>query len=737
MLSGLSPADWAKRSAAHPWRVIAIWGVVFAVSVVVIGALLSGVLSSDQTFVNTPESMRAQNAIEQQIGVKDAVVEDVIVTTSSGLQDSATRDVVAGLVGKLRGLGPAVVSTVTSPLTGDGSLISKDGRTAVIPVVMAGDFNDAQDDIEKVLDTALPLNGTNGLAVNVTGQASVAHDSNTVAEQDLVTGEMIGIPIALLILMVVFGALVAALLPILLAVIAIVVALALTALVGQFGHLSFFVTNMITMMGLAVGIDYSLFVASRYREERGAGVSKIQAIERAGQTASRAVFFSGMTVVVALIGLLIVPTSIFVSLAVGAILVVISAIAAAQTLLPAVLSVLGDRIDAGRLSRLIPGRWRRRERATGFWSRVVGTVMRRPLASLGLCVAILVAAAVPYFGITTGAAGVSSLPTDLQSRVGFEILQQKFSVGLLTPARIPIVGDPASAANTAQIDGITAAIAGDPVLGKPALVPGPAGRGAVLEVPVNADSTSQAAEGAVKRIRAATDLPVGGVTAQNVDFFDIADRYLPIVVALVLTMSFLVLLVAFRSLVVPFVAIAMNLLSVGAAFGLLTLVSQDGVGADIFGFQQVDTVEAWLPIFLFAVLFGLSMDYHVFLLSRIKERFLRTHDNVDSITHGITSSARLITGAALIMVAVFAGFAAGKLVMFQQMGFGLGVAVLIDATLVRGVLVPATMRLIGNHNWYLPKWLEWLPRFSVEGERVAGSMWPARGPTRPQGPAGR
>jgi RND superfamily putative drug exporter len=224
----------------------------------------------------------------------------------------------------------------------------------------------------------------------------------------------------------------------------------------------------------------------------------------------------------------------------------------------------------------------------------------------------------------------------------------------------------------------------------------------------------------VERLRAATDLPVGGAAAENLDYFDIADRYLPIVVAIVLALSFLILLLAFRSIVVPIVAIVLNLLSVGAAFGLMTLVSQEGVGAEIFGFQQVDTVEAWIPIFLFAVLFGLSMDYHVFLLSRIRERYLATGSNAESITHGISSSGRLITGAALIMVAVFGGFAAGQLVMFQQMGFGLAVAVLIDATLVRGVLLPATMRLLGDLNWHLPKALDWLPHVSIEGPAPVG-----------------
>ena len=724
MFSSLSPRALARSSAAHPKRVIGAWIVVFVVAMAVIAMLLGDVLSPQQSFVNTPESQRAANQIEAITGSADSTIEQVVMQTANGtFADPGPRAQADAITAEITALGPAIVKNVTSPTTSP-DLISKDGRTAIIPITMAGSLNDARDNIDKVLDTALAHNGADGLSVHVTGLASIDNGVNKVAEEDLKTGETFGILLALIILLLVFGAVVSALLPIILAVVAIVVALALTALVGQIGDLSFFVTNMITMMGLAVGIDYALFIVSRYREERADGVERLGAIERAGDTSSRAVFFSGLTVVVALAGLLIVPMSVFVSLAVGAILVVLSAIVAALTLLPALLSVLGDRIDAGRVSRLVPKRFRR-ERGEGFWSRTAEWVMRRPVASLAVSAGLLIVASIPYWGINTGASGVDSLPPGLQARQGYDILQQEFSVGNVAPARIPITGDPASSQNSAEISRITAAVAGDPVLGTPALEAGATANGGVLSIPVNADSTSSEATGAVGRLRVVTELPVGGAAAENLDYFDIADRYLPIVVAIVLALSFLILLLAFRSIVVPLVAIVLNLLSVGAAFGLMTLVSQYGVGADIFGFQQVDTVEAWIPIFLFAVLFGLSMDYHVFLLSRIRERYLKTGSNVESITYGISSSGRLITGAALIMVAVFGGFAAGQLVMFQQMGFGLGVAVLIDATLVRGVLLPAAMRLLGDANWHLPKSLDWLPHVSIEGPAPVGEGVPA------------
>jgi putative drug exporter of the RND superfamily len=716
MTSLLSPQALARRSAEHPRRVVAIWGVAFVASLAIIATLLGSALTSSTSFIGSTESKRADHQITQQIGIRDADTETVVVHGPAG----KLRPVVEGLATQIRGLGTGIVDATSTPWSGGGgpALLDRSGTSALIAVRMHGSASDAEDHIAKVLALARSASTSSGLTVRVTGQAAISHDINLTAESDLSRGEAIGIPVALIVLLLVFGTLVSALLPIGLSIVAIVLSLALTSVIGQFYELSFFVTNMITMMGLAVGIDYVLFIVSRYREERRAGQDKLDAIERAGSSASRAVLFSGITVVVALVGLLIVPTTIFLSLAAGAILVVLCALAAALTLLPASLSLLGDRIDAGRVSRLVPARLRTRRSSAGFWPRAVAGVMRRPVISLVVVAGALLLAAVPALGLNTGAAGVTSLPSALQSRQGFELLQRDFSVGSVAPARIPLLGDPSSAANRAAIATITGGVADNPIFGTPHLEPGASARGAVLDVPIEADANSQAATSAVRDLRALTALPVGGITSENIDYFDISSSYLPIVFAIVLALSFVVLLLAFRSVVVPLLAIVMNLLSVGAAYGLLTLVTQKGYGAGIFGFQPVGTIEAWIPLFLFAVLFGLSMDYHVFLLSRIRERYDATGDTEASITHGITSSARLITGAALIMVAVFAGFASGQLVMFQEMGFGLAVAVLIDATLVRTVLVPATMKLVGSANWYLPGSLRWLPRVSVEGEQM-------------------
>ena len=493
------------------------------------------------------------------------------------------------------------------------------------------------------------------------------------------------------------------------------------------------------MIGLAVGIDYSLFIVSRYREERARDVPIQEAIALAGATASRTVFFSGVTVVLALAGLLIVPMNIFVSLGLGAITVVVSAVAAGLTLLPAVLSVMGDGVD--RLEIWIPGLRKRcrgaqcadeehEEGHFNYWDRFSRAVMGVPVLSLVVSVGILVAASISYFDINTGSSGVSTLPEDYRAIKGFAALQQEFGFGGDNPVEIVIVGNNAgSAAVQEAVDKLELSLDADP--DKAFAPPRPletndAGDLALLSVPVVGDVSGEATVRAVRRLRdvyidsafrgvPGVEVLVGGQTAGAIDYYDVASTYQPWVIAFVLALSFVLLLVAFRTIVVPIAAILMNLLSVGAAYGILVLVFQKGVGNEIFGFPQTETIEAFMPLMLFAILFGLSMDYQVFLLSRIQEQFNKTGDNAESVVYGVGTTAGLITGAALIMVAVFGGFALGELVALQQFGFGLAVAILVDATLVRTVLMPSILKLLGNRSWYLPGFLTWLPDLRVEG----------------------
>jgi RND superfamily putative drug exporter len=727
----------AMACAAHPWRTVGAWVALAVVSIGITSALLADSLTTEGDFTGTPESQKAIDLIEQRLDRKEPVRDVVIVRSpTQRVDEAAFRQQVESIRSTLLAAAPSVVRIgPTYYQTHDPSQISKDGHSTLIPVAMPGsELNDAPDRIKPVIAAVDGADGKGGYSVLITGQATVGEDFTKLSESDLRKGEGIGIPIALLILFAVFGAVVAALVPLFLTIFAIVVALGVAALIGQISPLSFFVVNMLTFMGLAVGIDYSLFIVSRYRDERRAGHPKHDAIGLAGMTASRAVLFSGMTVVLALVGMLIVPTKIFVSLATGAILVVLVAVIAALTLLPAIISLLGDRIEALR----IPLFGRRAEEPTesgGFWGRIVAVVMRHPVIALVLSVAVLLIASVPYFGIHTGSAGLATLPDSTHAKQGYVVLNRDFTVGEVTPATIVVDGDVTSANARQAFAKLRVALAQDDRFGPLQPASDSAADLAVINVPVAGDPNSDGALDAVRALRD-TYLPdaltgtelnayVTGASAQNLDYFAITDRYLPIVFVLVLGLSFILLMLAFRSVVVPASSILMNLLSVGAAYGLLVFVTQDGHGAGIFGFQQVPIVEAWIPLFLFSVLFGLSMDYQVFLLSRIRERYDARGDARESVAYGIDSTARLITGAALIMVAVFAGFAAGQLVMFQQMGFGLGVAILIDATIVRTVIMPAWMELLGERNWYMPTWLNWLPDLRVEPP----------GATRPPGPS--
>jgi len=734
----ISAQTLARTSARHPWRVIGVWIALFVVGGFLTSKLLSGALTTQADFTNNPEAKQAQTLLEQRLtGPRHS--QEIVIVRSDGatVDDPAFRSYVEQLQATIQGLGPGIIQQSTdfyqshSPL-----LVSKDRHETLIPVSMAGSLDDASDNIDRLLNVTIHGSHPDGFRVLSFGESTVGQDSKTISEGDLKRGESIGIIFALIILVLVFGTLAAALVPVLLAVMSIVIALGLVALLGLEFHFSFFVTNMISMMGLAVGIDYSLFVVSRYREERHRGREKVDAIAVAGGTASRAVFFSGMTVVLALCGMLLIPTTIFRSLATGAIAVVLVAVSASLTLLPAILGVMGDRVNAGK----VPFLYRRRdldaEHTRGFWGRVARTVMGRPVISGLAAAAILIAAALPVFGIKTGFSGVSTYPNDVQSKRAFTVLARDFSGGLAEPARIVVDGNVNTPAVQAAIKKLQASLAQDPMFGPSQVETNKAGNLALVSVPVNADPSSPPAYDAIRHLRsdviphafAGVDarVLVGGQTAVAVDFFALTAHYTPIVLGFVLALSFLLLMVVFRSVVVPLLGVLLNLLSAGAAYGLLVFVNQNGHGASLFGFQRVATIEAWLPLFLFSVLFGLSMDYQVFLLSRIKERYDQTGDNEAAVSWGLRSTGGIITGAALIMVAVFGGFALGKLVFLQEMGFGLAIAVLIDATLVRSILVPSAMKLLGKRNWYLPRWLEWLPKVQVEARHPGEQVLPPR-----------
>jgi uncharacterized membrane protein YdfJ with MMPL/SSD domain len=727
----------ALATSRHPWWTVAAWIVGLVLALGIVATLLGDVLTSEGRVTSPNDSERAAELQGERFRPTVAdfnheITEVVVVRAVAGTIDHAK---VEQLAEDLRTAGASFVATSAD----DERLVSQDGDAEALPVALG---LNAEDDVDAVVAAVQRVDDDPDYEAAITGDFVSDADIETLSQDDLRNGELyFGAPAALIILLLVFGAVVAGVIPLVLAILSIVVALALTAIVGQVFELSVFVQNMIFGMGLALGIDYSLFILSRFREERSAGREKVDAIATAGATASRAVLFSGLAFVLAMFGLELVPNTIMRSLATGAILVGVVSVVAALTLLPAVLSLLGDRINAGRVPYF--GRKASGAGESRFWGRIVAGVMRRPVASLVAAVALLLACAVPILSYETGEAGISTLPDRFESKQGFVLLNEEFPGQTVDPVRIVIDGDADSEQVLAGVQQLQAQLADRGVFGEPAQEVSPGGDLTVLTVPVAGDPLSDEAIAAVRELRsdaiptafADTDVPVyvGGSTAEEIDYFDVMDRWLPIVFVFVLGLSFILLTVAFRSVVVPATAIAMNLLSVGAAYGLLVLVFVKGVGNEIFGFQQVDAIEAWVPLFLFAVLFGLSMDYQVFLLSRIREKFAQTGDNDLAVSFGVGSTARLITGAALIIIAVFSGFARGELVMFQQMGFGVAVALLIDATIVRSVLVPASMKLLGRWNWYLPSWLEWLPDVHVEGGARRGreSGPPTPAPARP------
>jgi uncharacterized membrane protein YdfJ with MMPL/SSD domain len=702
----------ARTCAARPRRTLVLWGVAVVIAVALIATSLHG-LSSQGNVVGNPESTKAKDAIARAFpAVVASEKQDVIVVTSSRytVDSPQFRAFANRLKTELAATGEVSGAHLVAA--------SRDKRSALVSVQIRSDSGAAP--VENVVESA----NDGSFAVGITGFHTTGYDFGKQSQTDLEKGELaFGLPAALIVLVLVFAAVVAGLVPVLMAILSIIVALGLVAVISLGFSLSVFIVNMLTGMGLALGIDYSLFVVSRYREERNLGFAKDEAIAQAGATASRAVLFSGSTFVVALLGMFIVPTSIMRSLALGAILVGIVSVAAALTLLPALLSLAGDRVNS--LPVPILGRnLGRSDSAEGrFWRRIVDVVLRRPALSLVLSVGAMLALASPIFGLHIGANGVSTLPSNLPSKQGYVLLQRAFPVQNPEPVRIVAVGGDAAAVHGALVR-LDRRLASEGSFGRGTIQTSASKGVALLTSPVRGDPVGGAAVSAVRDLRAnlvpstfagsGAQVYVGGVTAENVDYFDAVTNPTPYVLLFVLGLSFILLTVAFRSIVVALVSVLLNLLSVGAAYGLLTLVFLDGHGAGLFGFQHTHVIDAWVPLFLFSVLFGLSMDYQVFLMSRIKERYDATGSTRDAVVGGVATTARIITGAALIIVVVFAGFAAGKLVMFQQMGFGVAVALLLDATVIRSVVLPSALALLDARSWYLPSWLDWLPHVEVE-----------------------
>ena len=787
----LSPGSLASFSARRPWWTLLGFALVMVAALGSCISLVPDALDGDDGPTKTLEFERAENLERQRFAGLDegngdgghtgpnregrpTMTEFILISSDSSVPGDAA--FTTFLLGAAAEIAESADELVVGNLAEYETQVSEDGTTLLIIVQV---FESHEDDIQFLIDAAEELS-EDGFLVQVFGDASLNHTFETLAEEDLTTGESIGIGVALIILALVFGAVVAAVIPILLAIAAIFIAIGLTGVVGQFVELNEFVPNIMTMMGLAVGIDYSLFILSRYREERAKGLSEADAVDKAWATAGRAVVFSGITVVFALLGMLLIPERVFQAFGVGSILVVLVAVFTSLTLLPAMVGIMGDKVNAVKapliptlvmfgigvaivgfmwgigpnvmfvsaivfllliISSLarrfaglrIPGFGGGDEDASedslgGFWNTITIAVMKKPLISMLAATAFLLILAYFFLELEKGTSGIAVLPDDEPAKQAFQTLDDKFGFGSDAPALVVIDGDVGSESFRIAIDNLEAAMIAEPGLNDPEIRIETTVDLATLKSQIPGDPNNQQALVTIRRLRdeliptafegvpiASYDAYVGGLSAQTVDAVKMTDDYMPIVIGTVLALSFILLLFAFRSITISIASIIMNLLSVGAAYGLVVLVFQKGFMIDLFGFEQVEQIEFWLPLFMFSILFGLSMDYHVFMLSRIKERYDETGKAPESVAFGLRTTASIITGAALIMVAVFGGFALGQIAFFQAMGFGLGAAVLLDATIVRSLLVPSVMCLLGERAWYFPKWLEWMPNISIEG----------------------
>ncbi|HEX6781742.1 MAG TPA: MMPL family transporter [Solirubrobacterales bacterium] len=704
----------AHWSAAH--RKIAIFGWIafVAVSVVLGGAIGTKQLTDAEA--GAGDSGRAELALEEA----GLTPNDEMVMVQSDELSAGDPAFDAAVGEATRKLAPLPSVTHLSSPAGGGGQVSADGHTALIEFQVPGDDEQAEERVDASLAATAAVQAANPeVRVEQFGGASAGKALEEVFSEDLAKAETTSLPITLLILLLAFGALVAALVPLLIGFSSVVATVSLLALPSQIVPMDSNVASVVVLVGLAVGVDYSLFYMRREREERRAGRSESAALEAAAATSGRAVLVSGLTVIAAMAGMLISGSPTFTSFAVGTMTVVAVAMFASISVLPAVLSKLGDRVERGRVPFL--ARIRRRRAGRSAWAAVVERVMRRPALSLALSAAFLVALAIPALSMQTVVSGAEDLPRDIPVVQTYDRITAAFP-GEAAGATVVVEADDVTTGPVAAaIDDLVADADTDPrVSGTVEVETSRDGTVAAVQIPTVGNGSDATATRAMEAVReemvpaafagVGAEVNVGGEAAESKDFGDLLAERLPLVFAFVLGLAFLLMLVTFRSIVVPIKAILLNLLSVGAAYGVLVLVFQNGLGESLLGFHSNGGVSSWLPMFLFVILFGLSMDYHVLILSRVREYVDRGMSTEDAVKRGITATAGTVTSAAVVMVAVFSVFATLSILDMKEMGVGLAVAVLIDATIVRAIMLPAAMKLLGERNWYLPGFLSWLPR---------------------------
>ena len=727
-MSATKPTNLSARmgrwSAAH-WKTATFGWLGFVLVAFALGGAL-GTKMIDPNTAGPGESGRMDRILDA--GFKRPADESVLIQSRSlAPTDPAFRAAIDDVAGRISKLDE--VQNVRSPLDeADANQISESGRAALVEFEIRGEADEAADKLDPVLAQVADAQRAHPqFFIGEFGDASSVKAVETAFADDLEKAGLLSLPITLIILVIAFGALVAAGIPLLLALTAVFATFGLIAIPSHILPVAQQAPALVLLVGLAVGVDYSMFYLRREREERAAGRSEREALEAAAATSGRSVLVSGLTVMTAMAGMFLTGDQIFASFGVATIMVVAIAMLGSLTVLPALLSKLGDRVDRVRIPLL--SRLRRGDGEGRIWGAIVDRVLRRPLVAAVLAGGLLVALALPALQLRFVQAGPETFPQSLPAVQTYNRMQQSFP-GTALPANVVVKAPGANAPRMhAAIEQLEQRALASGRMHQPITVNvNEAATVASINVPIEGKGTDAESNASLALLRdeivpstvgALPDAEAGvtGLTAQWKDSTDALKSNLPPVAAFVLVFAFLLMLLAFRSIVIAAKAIVLNLLSVGAAYGVLVVVFQHGLGKGLLGFSSTAGIDPVVPLLLFVILFGLSMDYHVFLLSRIREAVQRGASTDAAVADGIKSTAGVVTSAAIVMVAVFAVFIALSMLFFKQFGVGLAVAILIDATIVRGVLLPASMKLLGDWNWYVPSWLEWLPRFdSSESE---------------------
>jgi len=728
-----------RWSATHRRIAIAGW-FAFVILALLLGSAI-GVEEIKDEDSGVGEAREADRAVAEAF--PDNPGETVLVQSRSGVtaDQPEFRAVVDDAVSQLESTENVI--DVESPYSaGTEGGISQDGTSALITFEIPDPGDDADVTAEDLVEAPLATVAALGEAhpdfrVEEFGDASAGKALSESFEDDFQKAEVTSVPITLIILLLAFGAVVAALVPLVLAATAVAAAIGLLGPLSLIWPLDQSATSVVLLVGLAVGVDYSMFYLRREREERARGNEAEASLAAAAATSGRAVLVSGVTVAISMAGMFLAGAATFTSFAVGTITVVAIAVVGSLTVLPAILSWLGDRVNKGKIP-FLPSPEERATRESRVWSAILTPVLRRPVVAAVASTAVLLVLAIPVLNLKMAVPGIETLPQDLEVIQTYDRIQAAFP-GNQIPAVVVIEqGDAADVELTIAVHNLREAVEANDLFEPPVTVEFSADHSvAMVDVPIVGDGTNDQSYAALAELRdeiiPATVEPTGaeanvtGFTAGSNDFNELMETRVPIVFAFVLGFAFLLLLATFRSIVIPLKAIVLNLLSVGAAYGIVVWIFQEGHLESLLGFESTGAITSWLPLFLFVLLFGLSMDYHVFILSRVRELYDRGMSTEAAVSDGIKHTAGVVTAAAAVMIAVFAIFATLSAIEFKQFGVGLAAAVLIDATIIRGVLLPATMTLLGDWNWYLPRSLGWLPKIGI-GERPGPE--PGAKPTR-------